>query len=339
MWYQLKGNNKTEEEFYQCSKVLSLMLEEKIEQDCGKWVRSFLDYIKQEGVVKNNKEWYFPNETEASLELILLGVTYRWYTASQKQGTAEQVRYCEVMRMLAQLDASGEFAEEMCRWKVWMRFFISLGAQEWNTLWRDIFCVLLWLEEEGKRELQQFLSPEKKFLSEYQLPEKAKGDDYLLYRDALFYYINMLGAQILNRCYRKAYEKAEQYYIFLPGCMTAGKGCQAEKVADGFGCMACRPECMVNIITKAYEKAGVKVRILYHESEMNQHYVEQEKAIGVIGVSCILNLLSGGFKARRLGYIPQCVILNYPGCEQHWEKQGRIVTALCLEELENIQKK
>lgn len=39
---------------------------------------------------------------------------------------------------------------------------------------------------------------------------------------------------------------------------------------------------------------------------------------GVIGVACITNLISGGFKALRLGYIPQCILLDYCGCSNHW---------------------
>lgn len=334
LWYNLKGHNETEAQFYQCSKELSVLLEEKIEKRCNDWVLQFLDYTKNDNVV--TEDWYVPGEKESALELLLLGVTYRWYSFSQKGVYPESVYYYDLMSMLVQLDASHEFGEELFRWRVWMRFFVSLGGQEWQQLWKEVFDVLLWLQKTCQQKLQQFLSPEKHCFAKYSLPHKAKGDDYLVYRDALFYYINMLGAQILNRSYRSAFEKAEKYYIFLPGCMTAKEGCQAKNLGDGFGCAGCRSECMVNVITQKYQKLGGNVRILYHESEMNQHYVLREEKVGVIGVSCVLNLLSGGFMARRLGYIPQCVILNFPGCKQHWEKQECLVTRLNLQELENV---
>lgn len=336
MWYHLKGQGKTEEDFYQCSKNLSVLFEEKIEQNYRCLVRGFLDYIHRDDIGKNRKDWYVPNEIEAALELVLLGVTYRWYFSSGQKGLPETVQYRDIRMMISQLETSGEFTEEILRWNVWMAYFVSMEQEEWKCLWEKIFDVLLWLEKEGGRQLQQFLTMREKKRGEYRLPEQAKGDDYLLYRDALFYYINMLGAQVLNRCYCKTFGRAKQYYIFLPGCMTASEKCQAKKKKDGYACEACHKECMVNIITQQYKEAGVKVRILYHESEMNSHYVQPEDNIGVIGVSCVLNLLSGGFKARRLGYIPQCVILNYPGCRQHWEKQGRIVTTLYLDELKNL---
>ena len=34
--------------------------------------------------------------------------------------------------------------------------------------------------------------------------------------------------------------------------------------------------------------------------------------------SSILNLLSGGWKAIRMGFTPQCVVLEYCGCAHHW---------------------
>lgn len=51
------------------------------------------------------------------------------------------------------------------------------------------------------------------------------------------------------------------------------------------------------------------------------------KGMGIIGVACILNLLSGGWKAKKLGYLPQCVLLYYCGCNGHWDGEG-IVTGL-----------
>jgi len=45
----------------------------------------------------------------------------------------------------------------------------------------------------------------------------------------------------------------------------------------------------------------------------------------------IINLLSGGWKAKRIGLIPQCVLLDYCGCK-HWHENG-IVTNININEL------
>ena len=44
--------------------------------------------------------------------------------------------------------------------------------------------------------------------------------------------------------------------------------------------------------------------------------------IGIIGVACVLNLISGGLKAKN--FVPQCVFLDYCGCKDHWHDKGII---------------
>ena len=98
--------------------------------------------------------------------------------------------------------------------------------------------------------------------------------------------------------------------------------CQAQEQADGYVCASCSDDCQVNRLTKQYQR----VRIVYHGSEMEKKKVETNEKIGVVGVACILNLISGGWKAKRLGYVPQCVILNECGCNIHWDKSGRVTS-------------
>ena len=54
-------------------------------------------------------------------------------------------------------------------------------------------------------------------------------------------------------------------------------------------------------------------------------------AKGMVGIACILNLMSGGWKAIRIGYIPQCVILDYCGCG-HW-RENRKMTNININKL------
>lgn len=61
-------------------------------------------------------------------------------------------------------------------------------------------------------------------------------EDYLfVIRGKSEYYLNMLGAQILNRCYEHEFESTEKKYVFLPGCMTfmGNSNCRAQK--SGYG--------------------------------------------------------------------------------------------------------
>lgn len=148
----------------------------------------------------------------------------------------------------------------------------------------------------------------------------------------------MVGAQLLNEAYQKEFSHTEKRVIFLPGCMTAhekGK-CQIKESYGAYKCQGCTKDCSVNQIQQIASLFQAETVILYHESSLNRQKVTKEQGkVGVIGVACVLNLVSGGFKAKRLGYVPQCVLLDYCGCSQHWSKK-RLVTKLNQTQLRTI---
>lgn len=72
----------------------------------------------------------------------------------------------------------------------------------------------------------------------------------------------------------------------------------------------------VKYMKKLGKKYNFKVYIIEHETTLSS--LDINKNIGIIGIACIPNLISGGFKALRLGFIPQCVVLDYCGCSNHW---------------------
>lgn len=74
----------------------------------------------------------------------------------------------------------------------------------------------------------------------------------------------------------------------------------------------------VKYMKKLGKKYNFKVYIIEHETTLSSLDINENKNIGIIGIACIPNLISGGFKALRLGFIPQCVVLYYCGCSHHW---------------------
>ena len=93
---------------------------------------------------------------------------------------------------------------------------------------------------------------------------------------------------------------------------------------------------MVNQIGKMAKKYNAQVIIIDHASDFNEMKIKDiQDGVGIIGIACILNLLSGGWKARELGLMPQCVILDYCGCKKHWDKVG-FMTQIDLKRLEEI---
>ncbi|WP_406542058.1 DUF116 domain-containing protein [Clostridium ljungdahlii] len=59
--------------------------------------------------------------------------------------------------------------------------------------------------------------------------------------------------------------------------------------------------------------------------------------MGVVGVACVLNLIEGGLKARSLNLVPQCVILDYCGCKNHWDNNGIQTDINCKKLFEILQ--
>lgn len=43
---------------------------------------------------------------------------------------------------------------------------------------------------------------------------------------------------------------------------------------------------------------------------------------GIVGITCVSNLLAGGWKALRLGLPSQCVLLDHCGCRKHRHGAG-----------------
>jgi len=51
-----------------------------------------------------------------------------------------------------------------------------------------------------------------------------------------------------------------------------------------------------------------------------------------IGVTCILNLVAGGYEMKRLNISAQCIFLGYCACKKHCDKDGT-PTFLKIEQL------
>ncbi len=43
---------------------------------------------------------------------------------------------------------------------------------------------------------------------------------------------------------------------------------------------------------------------------------------GIVGIACVLNLISGGWRLNDIVIPAQCVLLDYCGCKNHWNKEG-----------------
>ncbi|HEX9059416.1 MAG TPA: DUF116 domain-containing protein, partial [Clostridia bacterium] len=138
---------------------------------------------------------------------------------------------------------------------------------------------------------------------------------------------------------REGFKATAKKLVILPACMCLlpPSKCRA-RTGNGMHCTSCTPECIVNKITRMGKEKGFEVVMVSHESSISagnndNTFLTRER--GVVGVSCVLNLISGGLMLERMGIHAQCVLLDCCGCTNHWLKQ-RQPTSLNLKQLEKI---
>ena len=153
-------------------------------------------------------------------------------------------------------------------------------------------------------------------------------------RKEVEYHLNMVGAEIMNNAYREEFLKTKEKRLLLPACMRLKDeyNCKAIKTDEGYICANCNKNCHVNKYDELGKTYGFKTYIIPHESSISIKKKFNYGDIGIIGVACILNLISGGLKAKNIGFIPQCVYLDYCGCKLHWDQAG-IITDINLNKL------
>ena len=323
--YELREQGKAER-YYQMTGVLAVELEKKMEilqEELGK----FIECVEK-------KEWEaLRSSNEYGIELVYYAVLFQWVQAVLSGNPLGKSTRRDWQSSCQWMKESGEFKEEVVRMEFWNTFFeADLSVKEWEGLCKKLEMLTEYVSTVGEQYLKCYLPNLEQYLEKYSGAWKVREDAGLILRDASCYYINMIGAQVLNRCYNADFKCCDKVYIFLPGCMAARKeNCQAIEKKDGYLCQACDASCQVNQLTAEYSK----VRIVYHGSQMESNKVEAAERVGVVGVACVLNLIAGGLKAKRLGYIPKCVILNECGCNIHWDEKG-IVTSLDADELRVI---
>lgn len=231
-------------------------------------------------------------------------------------------------KLMNWLSSTGEFKEEGIRLTAWIDYLSTKSNSEVQDLISTSINSAKWFQKISKDEIGRYTEHVNDFLEKTYKSYRWREDIISCRRRRVEYHLNMVGAEILNRCYREDFLKTKEKRLLLPVCMRLNfNKCKATKTEDGYICVNCTKSCAVSKYTYLGEKYNFKVYIIPHGSSKFKTEKDEDKIIGIIGVACILNLISGGWKAKRLGLIPQCVLLNYCGCKSHWHKSG-IVTSI-----------
>lgn len=240
-------------------------------------------------------------------------------------------------RILLWMDMTGDFKEELFRLKNWIRFLRKKSSTYYKKFIKDILYVIEVFYKEGKDKLGNYLLNLPKFLEEYLYKYKNREDIIYCGKGEIQYYFNMVSAEIMNNVYREKFLKLKKRKIFVPVCMIQ-KERQCRRIENNNGdiCIGCTKRCNVNVTNIFSRERGAKLIVIPHESNLFYGNNNCNKEVGIVGVACLVNLISGGWKALRLGFIPQCVVLEYCGCN-HWLKKEEM-TVINYNRLEEILK-
>ncbi len=160
-----------------------------------------------------------------------------------------------------------------------------------------------------------------KFINVNRNRYKWREDRISCTRTRLENHLNMAGAELLNRAFRKDFINTEITDILLPGCMrySGNNECKAVKEKKGLKCIGCNKCCRVSRIRNIGLKNNFGVYILPHASDLSLWSTKDgEIRRRVIASACISNLVEGGLELKRYNVPAQCVLLDYCGCAKHW---------------------
>lgn len=288
------------------------------------------DFMK---FIKINSTQELRSRHEYELEFLIIGVLWNTYKPQDAECTSDFFK-----KLLIFLDKSNEFPYEVQRLITWKLFFKKNDENYSSCALKTAADLGLWFEKKAKQSLGIYTENVKNFLNTSYLDYGSRDDNFFCGRREVEYHLNMLGAEILNNCFKSDFKKAEHKKVFLPSCMCLNSKdvCQKRRIKNGFLCTGCSPRCEVNKITKLGADSGFEVLVISHNTDV---FSGQENikygTVGIIGIACILNLIEGGLKARSLNLMPQCVILDYCGCKRHWDRHG-IPTSISFSKLFEI---
>lgn len=240
-------------------------------------------------------------------------------------------------KLINWMAVSSEFDEEVRRFLSWKKYICYIGKEKTKEFFTTAVTLALYFSARSEAILGKYTNKVNEFLKNEYPKHKWREDVIFCGRQRVEYHLNMVGAEILNRVFRNDFLKTQRKKLILPACMRYNNQneCKAKLTDEGYICRHCSSLCRVNELTKIGEQYGFEVLVIPHASSAFKGTNIEYGRVGIVGVACILNLLEGGYKSRRLNMIPQCVILDCCGCKNHWDDKG-IVTDINLNQLKKI---
>lgn len=240
-------------------------------------------------------------------------------------------------KLMDWLSASNEFYEEVQILQIWEKFFDTLPLAVFEGTSQAIVKFAQWFEARSEKVIGIYTEHVPTFLETSYGNHSFREDVVFCGRSRVEYHLNMVGAEIMNRDFREAFLKSKEKRLLLPVCMryNSESRCQARRTKNGDICMHCSAACTVNKLSRMGKEHGFQVLIISHGSSAFREETIRFGEVGIIGVACVLNLIAGGWRARNLHFVPQCVLLNSCGCKKHWHPEG-MITSISMNHLKKI---
>lgn len=229
-------------------------------------------------------------------------------------------------RLIQWLKCSGDFEEEVIRLSNWRNYLKNKEESFREEFLKFVLKLAFDFRDICEKYLNIYVRNVDKYIKEYRINYENREDVIYCGKGKIQYYFNMVCSEIMNDVYRNKFLNTKYKLVFLPACMRQQeKKCMSIKSERGYKCKGCSPLCNINNIRKQGKIHDFQVNVIPHETDLSSLEKKDNRFYGIIGIACVLNLISGGFKALRLGFIPQCVTLDEVGCQNHWFlKKGRM---------------
>lgn len=224
------------------------------------------------------------------------------------------------------LEATGEFAEETKRMRMWQAYLKTLADAEGSQALLHLLEVYDWFKQHAQNELGKYTIGVNTFLQNEHISYAGREDVLFCGKGEEAYHLNMVGAEIMNWGFEPSYNATQHKTLLVPGCMRPHNGmyCMADQDETDIRCTQCNKGCNIGKLAQLGEAQGFDVYIVPHSSTFTKWLKKWENTTqtGLIAVACLLNLVPGGYEMRNLNIPAQCLLLDFCGCQKHWDTEG-----------------
>jgi len=257
----------------------------------------------------------------------------KWLEGKQHSVNPEMKSLRQVILFLT---SCCEFNEELKRISKLYAWLKNINPEKADDHLNEMIDFASWFSAKTKSALGIYTINVNPFLKQHHEKYRNEEDYFFTGRSETEYHLNMVGAELMNRELQSGFQRAGQKVLLLPTCMASGNPCKALHEKEGLKCRHCRSDCLISQTASKMLRKGIKTVLISHSSGFSRWLKAYavDKNTALIGVACVLNLLTGGFQMKRLGIQSQCIFLDHACCKKHW-KHG-VPASISLEGLSEM---